>query len=413
MKMDYWYKDQAIDGNVLIRPYFAVGRFYYKEPSDKAKVDWPAFFKSTHPIGDWLPIPAYDNPANLVQVSVKPQDPKILEGQDFKFNGIILPKSGMGTGEISPTGNTLDLLSGYKAQAGAKIEWTALLQPRLTVWKADAGFEFEFEPKSGTGTYEIIASPTVPLKEKDTSSTAQATGISSTTALVEPGLKILTPIKEFAYPVGMPIKVTTTLDGKPAWGNISWTLNGKPWIPTQKEPPAFFTPDQEGQWTLIASATLISDGNDVPVQDQVTFQVKPVSFQLSPARKIVSPLPAEVSWVLAARLGASDTSAIDSPVVWVPKLMQAEVKSVTWKGFTSPTTGDDLLGPDPFARKLTLKTEGPMTVLATVTVRFWSIDPQKPFDETFDFPAPRADVWGFDPPFWNPLKSTLPDEKWV
>jgi len=360
------------------------------------------------PLTDWLSVKAFNNPAEIVQVNIDPTEPEVFEGQKFEFTGSIVPKPGLGTGEITDKGGSLDLLDGYESQTVEKLDWDALFHPHQDLWKTGSGFDFQFEPKKGTGTYEILASTVVSLKEKDTGSLAKASGISSTTALVKPGFRILTPLEKFAYPVGMPIKVTTTQDGEAAWASITWSMNGKPWKPQEQEAPATFIPDKEGDWVL-AGELIVKDENDqdVVLQDKVKFPVKPVTIQLSPVRKVVSPHPKAVPFTLLVKLGKTEITNTNQVVEWAPKTMSAKIETIEWKGFTSPTTAVDMSGLDPLTREANLKNDGPMTVLATVTVRFWSTDPQKPFDETFSFPAARADLWAVPEPSWKTVEGHL------
>ena len=68
---------------------------------------------------------------------------------------------------------------------------TPLGRPPQVPVKQGKEWKFSFVPKQGTGTHEIIASDVVEVKEKDTSTLAKVFTVGSTTAIVKPGLKIL------------------------------------------------------------------------------------------------------------------------------------------------------------------------------------------------------------------------------
>lgn len=411
LSLKYDRPEQASGSEMLIRPYFISGS-NYKTFSRRA-ADWESFFLYLKPLADWMPLSAWANPADLLQVVIDPQEPEVFEGQKLEFTGVIIPKTpALGSGEITEQGGSLDLLDGYLSQPGAKAEWTALLQPHQTLWKTGSDLRFVFEPKQGTGTYEIAASTSVPLKEEDTAAFARATGISSTTALVVPGFKILTPVEKFAYPVGMPIKVTTNRDDDDAlWKTIVWSVNGKTWKPEEQDPPAFFTPDKVGE-CILAGTLKVKDanGNEVELHDQVKFPVHPVVIQLAPARKLISPPGQKVPLTLAIKLANVEIKALDQVIDWASGTMKAKVEAIAWKGFTSPITEKPLtVNNPPLTAETDLDKEGPVTILATVTIRIWSTDPEKPFDQKVSFPAARADLWAFRLPDWVSLDGKFPN----
>lgn len=365
------------------------------------------------PIGDILGLPAYRSPADLVEIAIDPLEPIVYEGQKCEFTGRIVPKDGLGEGEITEQADSLDLLDGYLSQGLDSVEWNATLLPQETPLKHGSSLRFDFEPQQGTGTYAVVASTVVSLKEKDTDSVAKAAGISSTTVVVKPGFKILTPFDRFAYPVGMPIKVTTNRDDDDAvWQSIVWSVNGKPWKPEEQAAPAFLTPDKEGDWTIAGTLTIQDEnGQDIALRDQVKFSVKSVSTQMDPTRKVVSPPPKTVPLTLGVKLGDVPISKLDQVVDWASGSMKAKVESITWKAFSSPTTEKALtVNNPPLTAAADFDKEGPITILATVTVRFWSTNPQKPYDQTFPFPAARADLWAVAAPAWQALDGHLPKQ---
>lgn len=411
LTLRYEKPDQASASEMLIRPYFISGA--PGKTLDRKADDLGDFFYWLRPLSDWLSVKTFNNPAEIIQVAIDPSDPEVFEGQKFEFTGAIVPKPGMGTGEITEKGGSLDLLDGYQSQTVEKIEWDAIFHPHHEFWKAGSGFDFQFEPKKGTGTYEIVASAVVSVKEKDTASLAKANAISSTTATVKAGLKILTPVDGFAYLVDRKIRVTTTRDEEQeeqlSWKTITWKLNGKAWNP--EGPPAFLFPEVAGDMVLTASQKVMQNGKEVVLSDQVTFSVKPVSISLSPVRKVYSPSPKVVPLTLSVKLGEKEITALDQVVDWATGTMKAQVKGIDWKAFTAPNTEAPLgVNTPPLSANAQLSAEGALTVFATVTVRVWSIDPNNPFDETVSFPAVRSDLWSFKTPIATLVKGKFPDK---
>jgi len=98
-------------------------------------------------------------------------------------------------------------------------------------------FEHIFDPWWGTGDYELTVDALVDF-ETEYDSTFYLQASNKVDVEVLPGLVILSPISDIAYPLGASIKVTTGVDDDPEkWNNISWSLNGKHFEPDTQEAP--------------------------------------------------------------------------------------------------------------------------------------------------------------------------------
>ncbi|MFZ2957631.1 MAG: hypothetical protein WA705_12130 [Candidatus Ozemobacteraceae bacterium] len=172
-------------------------------------------------------------------------------------------------------------------------------------------------------------------------------------------------------------------------------MNGTKWNPPAEKPPVSFIPDEEGEWTLEAEI------KEASLYDKVKFLVKRVNIEPSPIRIVVSPPPQIVPIALAVKLGDKEIKTFDQTVDWGTRKVQ--VQKIDWKGFTGSNTTVNLKDNNfpLLSADAKLETEGPMTVLATVTIRFWSTDPKHLSDETVVFPAVRADLWAVGIPEWK------------
>jgi hypothetical protein len=284
--MKYDKPEQSIKDEIPCRVYFVAGDVG-KLKKLRVRDEWDDFFGYARPLTDWLGLKTYPNPADLVQVEIDPETPEVYEGQDFKFTGKITPKDGLGTGEFTETNKTLDLLDGYQAQTLTSLDWKALFLPPQTPIKQGQNWEFAFQPKDGTGTYEVIASTVVEVKEKDTKTSAKVDGIGSTTAIVKDGLRILSPVDGFSYPLGFRIKVLTSLDETPDdWSKIQWFLDNQPWIPAPTQPQPSLVLSKPGNHKLKAvykpSVPALNGINGPPVElsHEVSFSVKAVNISI-------------------------------------------------------------------------------------------------------------------------------------
>lgn len=375
------------DSRIPLRMYFLA--FFSKIPT---RID-PDTLDYLIPCSDWLFIKTYPSIAPLVEIETDPSPlPTIREGQPLDIHGRIIPRPDCGTGEFSENENSLNLLEGYKAESLESMSWEANI---ATQTRRANGWKFAFTPDKGTGTYAIKTQAIINVSETTTGSKAKAVASVTNSITVKDGLRIHSPVNAFAYPTGVPIKVNVTFDNKPAnWKETTLRLNGVLWNPETSDPSEFLTLDKAGNYTLSAEMKFMENGQEVVLSDLVKFSVKPVSIQLSPTRKVVSAPPKTVPLALTIKLGDVVIEKFDSEVEWATGTMNAQVKSISWKGFTGPETEASLDVKDPpLTAGATLGKEGPFTILATVTVRFWSTNSQKPYDETFSFPAVRTDLW--------------------
>ncbi len=351
-------------------------------------------------LGRWWKIWQYKSPADIVNVEIEPTNVSSMkEGQELVLTGKVVPRPGFGTGEISETGSNLDLLKGYQFDGSTALTWKADLKGQ-TKFTAD-GFHFSFRPGKGTGTYVIEARTEFDAIEKDLHTVARIIGSGTKTILVEPGLRILSPGNGFAYPLGRAIPLRTTIDGNLAeWQKITWSLNGKPWKPAEDEPPAFLAIEAPNDHVILEAKLTSTDSNgqDVELSDKVEFGGKPVSAVISPFRKVVPKHAGPVDLNLSVTLGKSVVENTSTVVGW-SDFLKAKVEKVEWSGtFGQGGAGNVSPDPDQFNAAATFEKPGALTTLATVTVKIWSTDPKKPYDETFAFQATRSDVWAIEEP---------------
>jgi hypothetical protein len=414
--MKYDKPEQSIKDEIPCRVYFVAGDIG-KLKKLRVRDEWDDFFGYARPLTDWLGVKAYPNPTDLVQVEIDPETPEVYEGQDFKFTGKITPKDGLGTGEFTATTKTLDLLDGYQAQKLESLIWNSKILPDEQAWKNSQGFTFDFKPKDGTGTYEVIASTVVEVKEVDTKSVAKATAVASTTALVKPGLKLYSPVDRFFYPLGHPIRVETSMDEDvEEWSKIRWTLNGQQWFPESIGPKPVLKLEKPGDYVLKA-AYKTSDG--IELSQEITFCVKPAKVSILPERKVLT-FSQGLVFSLQGKLDFDGKVLEDSEKpLDLGNGVTAKVTKVDWSAVTNPSEGvgialdKNLLKPD-----LKFNRECAITALATVSVSISKTVKTQPgssaksqvIEETYVFPAVRADLWAYSPITWSPLSGTFPNE---
>lgn len=413
------YKDaaQAAEGVIPCRAYFRA--LSWDLNLKRIDEDWDDLFLRWKPLHDWVEVKAFPNPAELVQVEIDPEAPEVFEGEDFKLSGKIVPKPGFGTGHLFKNGGALDLLDGYESQGIEGPFWAAKLLPQGNVWKTGSGLTFTFKPKEGTGTYEIIASTVIEVRERDTNTLAKAFGVSSTTAVVKTGLRILSPIDKFCYPLGYPIIVGTSLDDKPEeWKKIQWTLNNQPWVPDPAEPKPQLNVNVPGDYQLTAVYTA-SDGT--LLSQTVSFFVKPVQVTISPQRKVMGysqglavPLQVKIEFNGKPPIENSET------LLDLGNGVTAKVTKVDWQTVSNPADGitftveNNLLSPI-----LTFNRDCAVTALATVTIALSKPATNRSgvhlkthlLEETYTLPALRADAWAIQQPKWSPLNTNFPDDQ--
>jgi hypothetical protein len=414
--MKYDKPEQSIKDEIPCRVYFVAGDIG-KLKKLRVRDEWDDFFGYARPLTDWLGLKTYPNPADLVQVEIDPETPEVFEGQDFKFTGKITPKDGLGTGEFTETSKTLDLLDGYQAQTLTSLDWKALLLPPQTPVKQGQNWEFAFQPKDGTGTYEVIASTVVEVKEKDTKTSAKVAGISSTTAIVKDGLRIISPIDGFSYPLGFPIKVLTSLDENPDdWDKIQWFLDNQPWLPAPTQPQPNLVLDKPGNHKLKAvykpSVPALNGINGPPVElsHVVSFSMKAMKVSIDPVRKVM-PYSENLSLSLQAKVEFEGHPAIvdsEKPLDLGGKVT-AKVTKVEWQTITDPPGGvTSVIEQNQLTPKLEIKSACAVTALATVTVVVSKILNAQTIEEPYVLPSVRADLWALSPPLLTAVDGHLP-----
>jgi hypothetical protein len=404
--LKYDKPEQAINKEIPCRVYFVTGNVG-KSDHLMNRDEWSNFFGYARPLTDWLSVKTYPSPADLVQVEIDPEAPEVFEGQDIKFSAKITPKEGFGTGEFTETTKTLDLLDGYQAQTLTNLDWKALLLPPQTPVKQGQNWEFAFQPKEGTGTYEVIASTVVEVKEKDTKTSAKVAGVGSTTAIVMLGLKILSPIDRFAYPESTAIQVITSMDNtQEEWEKIGWSIDGKPWNHGVIAPPLLLTPDKPGKFVLKA---VYNQPPKPPLTAIAPFEVKPVSISILPWRRVTefvasSPVSMRVNAVL-------NQQTVTKPGVWFKwsddGSVQAQIEKVEWQAFFNSSGSSELKPlPNTLEAEAFFGSFGAVTALATVTLQ---VRGKTGVPLTYSFGANRGDLWVIPKASEYEIKGHFPD----
>lgn len=352
----------------------------------------------------------YPKESTLIEVNIDPAGPlKIYEGDTRPFKAEIVPVAGMGSGVFNAKENSLEILDFYKP---AEIDYFQWLELPLIDEKAqrsfkETDFEHIFDPWWGTGNYELTVDALVDF-ETEYGSTFYLQASNKVEVEVLPGLVILSPISDVAYPLGAALKVTTSVDddqGK--WKNINWSLNGKHFEPGTEEAPFFITPDHSGSWSLVASLTIEADDRRKPVDlvSEVKFFVQPVNCELSPERKVY-PLAgaSDITLDLIVKVNGNQIEKPGDLVPWQEDSLFATVDKVAWalvqkeEGCASFKAESDN-----FKARVDFSKHGAATALATITVRL--IGAEKMFNRhnpqfknryeepVFELPAARADLW--------------------
>jgi len=395
------------NGGIPCRAYFIAG---WSTKDGKLRgsppIDWEMFNLLAHPMGDWFSVKAFPNPAALVKVEMEQPSQEIYEGQETELPVTILPLPGMGTGKLTSDGGVIDLLDGYETQKLNTLTWAAKLLPANSARESakQAGpFQIAFKPVQGTGTYEIDASASLDVKEKDTGSTAVVTGNGSTEVVVKDGFKITSPTEGAMFPVGFPIRIATNLDNNPGeeWKKIQWTI--APSLPFSQPTvaPWYLYPVKADSWALTANYT-------TPDNQQLTsvvhFTTKPVDISISPVRRVCAfPGSSTIDVSVTVSINGQVVEKPNTPVQWGSDGSMA-LATVEWADITVPTKrGDFSHNSDSFTGQAAFISEGAMTVLATVTVAIQSKANKQGRDlgNTFTFPAVRADLWAVKNPMWS------------
>lgn len=407
--ISYTKPEEAVNGEIALRLYFAAFQFNVKGLKDEP-IPWPMFYQLFRPINNWFSIKAFTSPAELVQIEFEPQNPETEEGEKIDFKASIVPKPGLGEGKITADGGTLTLLDGYETQGVTEFGWSAILSPNQTPVAQGSTLNFSFEPKNGTGTYEISAATLLKAREKDTGGVVDVTGMGSTTVIVKPGFKITSPTASFSYPLGCTVSVDTSLK-KEEWGKISWVLNEKPWQPGSV-PPGHLTLEKPGKNTLKA---VYNPSAGIEIIDEIVFFVRPVSLKIFPDRKVIPFVQGGTTYNLNlhAELNGNEVHELGKPIPWDDNGLRASIEKIEWSAVTRPNM-QDAIAPDQtdsFGAVARFESPGALTALATVTIRI-SQTPvgKKQTVQTFSMSSTRADLWAVKPPFWGRINEKPPSE---
>jgi len=364
-------------------------------------------------ISDLPSVPIFSWEDNLLSLNLDPAGPvTTYEGAVTTFSAEVEPSPEMGSGILSATDNTLDLLDGYKVESVVGIGWYEAPLDSGDDWKTKAvsgqDYSHIFNPEDGPGSYTMNCTALMKMQESDTADSFMISAQNNAPVDLLPGLRIFSPINELAYPVNVSLKVKTSFDEDPKiWKAIQWRLNGKEYHHGLEKPPFFIELNRPGKWSLVASLTVENpqDGEDISLQDRVDFVVNPVDITLTPTRKVFD-LSKQKSQELSLNitLNGKKVEKPGKPVEWGDDGLKAVVDPIEWFSATAPngcaTANHD---EDSLAASIGFTDAGAATVLATVTVRLTDGEEyfrrrHKGFEDEFEepiftFPAVRADLW--------------------
>lgn len=364
-------------------------------------------------ISDLPSVPIFSWDDNLLSLNLDPAGPvTTYEGAVTTFSAEVEPSPEMGSGILSATDNTLDLLDGYKVESVVGIGWYEAPLDSDDDWKTKAAsgqdYSHIFNPEDGPGSYTMNCTALMKMQESDTADSFMISAQNNAPVDVLPGLRIFSPINELAYPLDASLKVKTSFDKDPKiWNTITWYLNGKEYKHGLKEPPFFIKLDHTGKWTLQAELTIENPqtGEDMLLKDRVDFMVNPVEISLTPARKVFDfNLQQSQELALNITLNGKKVEKPGKPVEWSNDGLKAVVDPIEWFSAKQPndcaTINHD---EDSLTAKAGFAKAGAATLLATITVRLTDGEEyfrrrHKYFEDEFEepvfsFPFVRADLW--------------------
>lgn len=381
-------------------------------------------------ISDLPSVPIFSWEDNLLSLNLDPAGPvTTYEGAVTTFSAEVEPSPEMGSGILSATDNTLDLLDGYKVESVVGIGWYEAPLDSGDDWKTKAvsgqDYSHIFNPEDGPGSYTMNCTALMKMQESDTADSFMISAQNNAPVDLLPGLRIFSPINELAYPVNVSLKVKTSFDEDPKiWKAIQWRLNGKEYHHGLEKPPFFIELNRPGKWSLVASLTVENpqDGEDISLQDRVDFVVNPVDITLTPTRKVFD-LSKQKSQELSLNitLNGKKVEKPGKPVEWGDDGLKAVVDPIEWFSATAPngcaTANHD---EDSLAASIGFTDAGAATVLATVTVRLTDGEEyfrrrHKGFEDEFEepiftFPAVRADLWAVSAGPLKEVKGLFPEK---
>ncbi|KAF1079498.1 MAG: hypothetical protein GQF41_4056 [Candidatus Rifleibacterium amylolyticum] len=348
--------------------------------------------------------------SKLIEVSVDPPGPqKLYEGDTSPFKAEIIPVDGMGSGVFNEKGNSLEILDFYKPVEIDHFQWLELplMDEKAKISFKETEFNHIFDPWWGPGKYELTVDALVDF-ETEYGSTFYLQASNKVEVEVLPGLAILSPISDIAYPLGAALKVTTSVDDDlEKWKNIRWSLNGKAFTPSTQEAPFYITPDHAGKWSLVASLTIEADDRrkQVDLASEVKFFVQPINYELSPAKQVYPLADAsELALDLIVKINGNQIEKPGDLVPWQEDILLATVDKVDWS-LIQKEQGCAYFNAesDKFKTQVDFSRRGAATALATITVKL--IGAEKVFNRhnpqfknryeepVFELPAVRADLW--------------------
>jgi hypothetical protein len=364
------------------------------------------------------PMPVF-KAENVLELKLEPSQPqKIPDGMVVEFKAAMTPRPGLGEGVLSDAFSDvakIDVLDGYKISEFKGVEW---LEDAAWLSDDDWGsgrirakgkYSHIFNPVKGIGSYTMRCRFDFKLKESITDDSCPALPETGVPVEALPDLRILSPINKLVYPLGVSVKVTTTMDkNADLWRQIKWTLNGKPYEHGLQEPPFEIKLDHEGEFLIEAQLNIAHPitGLDIPLSSLAKIVVQPLTIAFDPAKKVVKFKQNNgVPLKLMVKAGDFEAKTVKEPFLWHKSGQQAFVDSVEWAFFKEPDAcvSADLNTLD-LQKELNFSKPGAATVLATTTLRLADAKnlfkqehkdfPNDVFEEpVFTFPGARSDLW--------------------
>jgi hypothetical protein len=371
---------------------------------------------------NFVAIPAFKTGLELFDIKASPSTPQTMyDGETLSFQAhSLVPKPGLGVGELSPTGGSIDFLNGYETvslSCGWHSGMNQEARPDNPAEEKAQNWSFDFTPDKGPGSYTVLFWPYLGIREKETGSRTNIGNMLMIPVSVLPNFKITSPIAGFIYPQGAVVDVRTSLDGNSTqWKEIQWTLNQKPWLPGTLEPPHKLVLTEVGTYTLKAEYVV---GPDQTWSHSVSFTVKPVKVSILPERKVIT-FSDGLVFPLQGKLDFDGKFLEDSEKpLDLGNGVSAKVTKVEWSAITNPGEGVDVtLEKNLLKPNLKFKRECAVTALATVSISIskavkiqtGSSSKTQVVEESFVLPAVRADLWAIAPLVWASLNGTFPDK---
>ncbi|MGM0599769.1 MAG: hypothetical protein ACQETH_08130 [Candidatus Rifleibacteriota bacterium] len=299
----------------------------------------------------------------------------MYEGSPKNFSLNIYPMEGMGSGTLTPVENNLEILDFYHTPKAESVYWYGIpvFNKNQKTETENNELKFKFDPLWGPGNYELNADALIEITD-DFEGSFLVKVKEKKQIKVLPGLKILSPIEELAYPLNARIEVNTSVDDEiEKLKNIQWFINGKEFTPPDPEQPFHLKLTHSGNWSIEARLKIENNEETDPTElvDKVEFTVQPLHISLTPAKKV---FPLNQSSGIEVRLNVElNDEKVEKPgeiFTWQEDWVNAVIDPVAWDSVISPencATAES--NPESFLTEIDFSNNGAITLLATVTMR--------------------------------------------